>query len=74
MGAEPRLQWRVEGMDCAEVAEALGVSEPTARRSFSRAHKQVMTWAQHDPFLVDYLLVGRREATTELAYTGDRCE
>ena len=45
----------VEGMDCAEVAQALGVSEPTARRSFSRAYKQVMTWAQHDPFLVDYL-------------------
>ena len=45
----------MEGMDCAEVAQALGVSEPTARRSFSRAHKQVMTWAQHDPFLVDYL-------------------
>lgn len=45
----------VEGLDTAEVAEALGVSEPTARRSFSRAHKLVMTWAQHDPFLVDYL-------------------
>lgn len=45
----------MQGMDCAEVAEALGVSEPTARRSFSRAHKQVMTWARHDPFLVDYL-------------------
>lgn len=45
----------VEGLDTAEVAEALGVSEPTARRSFSRAHRLVMTWAQHDPFLVDYL-------------------
>jgi RNA polymerase sigma-70 factor, ECF subfamily len=45
----------VEGLDAAEVAEALGVSEPTARRSFSRAHRLVMTWAQRDPFLVDYL-------------------
>jgi RNA polymerase sigma-70 factor (ECF subfamily) len=45
----------VQGLDTAEVAEALGVSEPTARRSFSRAHRLVMTWAQHDPFLVDYL-------------------
>lgn len=45
----------VEGMETAEVAEALGVSEPTARRSFSRAHRLVVSWAQHDPFLVEYL-------------------
>jgi hypothetical protein len=42
-------------METAEVAEALGVSEPTARRSFSRAHRLVVSWAQHDPFLVEYL-------------------
>jgi RNA polymerase sigma-70 factor, ECF subfamily len=45
----------VEGMDTSEVADALGVSEPTARRSFSRAHKLVSQWARHDPFLVDYI-------------------
>jgi RNA polymerase sigma-70 factor (ECF subfamily) len=45
----------VQGMDAAEIAGALGVSEPTARRSFSRAHKLVSKWAQHDPFLVDYV-------------------
>lgn len=45
----------VQGMEAAEIAGALGVSEPTARRSFSRAHRLVSKWAQHDPFLVDYV-------------------
>jgi RNA polymerase sigma-70 factor, ECF subfamily len=63
-----RLVWRLkprerdafvlrfmEGMDSDEVAHALGVSKPTARRSFSRAYKLVLQWARHDPFLVDYM-------------------
>jgi len=45
----------VEGMDAAEVAGALGVSAPTARRSFSRAWKRINLWAGRDPFLSDYL-------------------
>jgi RNA polymerase sigma-70 factor, ECF subfamily len=45
----------VEGMDASEIADALGVSEPTARRSFSRAHKLISQWARRDPFLVDYV-------------------
>jgi len=45
----------VQGMEAAEIAGALGVSEPTARRSFSRAHRLVSKWAEHDPFLVDYV-------------------
>lgn len=45
----------VQGMEAAEIAGALGVSEPTARRSFSRAHRLVSKWAQRDPFLVDYV-------------------
>lgn len=53
----------VEGMDVAEVAQALGVSEPTARRSFSRALKRVSLWAGRDPFLVDYM---RRGDVSEL--------
>lgn len=45
----------VEGMDAAEVAGVLGVSAPTARRSFSRAWKRINLWAGRDPFLADYL-------------------
>jgi RNA polymerase sigma-70 factor (ECF subfamily) len=45
----------IEGMEAAEVAEALGVSVPTARRCFTRAWERVTFFAQRDPFLVDYL-------------------
>lgn len=45
----------VEGMDAAEVALRLGVSAPTARRSFSRAFQRISLWAGRDPFLADYL-------------------
>jgi RNA polymerase sigma-70 factor, ECF subfamily len=45
----------VAGMEASEIADALGVSEPTARRSFSRAHKLISQWARRDPFLVDYV-------------------
>jgi RNA polymerase sigma-70 factor (ECF subfamily) len=45
----------VQGMEASEIAGALGISEPTARRSFSRAHKFVSKWARLDPFLSDYM-------------------
>lgn len=45
----------VEGMDAAEVGDTLGVSAPTARRSFARAWKRINVWAGRDPFLADYL-------------------
>jgi RNA polymerase sigma-70 factor (ECF subfamily) len=56
----------VEGMDAAEVAGVLGVSAPTARRSFSRAWKRINLWAGRDPFLADYL----RDASNEPSAVG----
>jgi RNA polymerase sigma-70 factor, ECF subfamily len=45
----------IEGMEAAEVAAALDVSVPTARRCFTRAWERVIFFAKRDPFLVDYL-------------------
>ena len=45
----------VEGMSAEEVAQALGVSVPTARRSFTRAWQRVTYLAQLDPFLEGYV-------------------
>ena len=45
----------VEGMSGEEVAQALGVSVPTARRSFTRAWERVTYLAQLDPFLEGYV-------------------
>ena len=45
----------IEGMEAAEVAVALDVSVPTARRCFTRAWERVTFFAKRDPFLVDYL-------------------
>lgn len=45
----------VEGMSGEEVAQALGVSMPTARRSFTRAWQRVTYLAQLDPFLEGYV-------------------
>jgi len=45
----------IEGMEAAEVAAALEVSVPTARRCFTRAWERVTFFAARDPFLVDYL-------------------
>ncbi|HYP91306.1 MAG TPA: sigma-70 family RNA polymerase sigma factor [Polyangiaceae bacterium] len=45
----------IEGMEAAEVAAALDVSVPTARRCFTRAWERVTFFAKRDPFLVDYL-------------------
>ena len=52
----------IEGMEAAEVAAALDVSVPTARRCFTRAWERVTFFAQRDPFLVDYL--SKLEATS----------
>lgn len=53
----------VEGMEAAEVAAALDVSVPTARRCFTRAWERVTFFARRDPFLVDYL--SKLEVTSE---------
>jgi RNA polymerase sigma factor (sigma-70 family) len=45
----------VAGMETEEVARALGVSVPTARRAFTRALSRVLTWGERHPFLGDYL-------------------
>jgi RNA polymerase sigma-70 factor, ECF subfamily len=45
----------VAGMNAFEVATALGVSVPTARRVLSSAQKRMSVWASRDPFLVDYM-------------------
>jgi len=52
----------IEGMEAAEVAAALDVSVPTARRCFTRAWERVTFFARRDPFLVDYL--GTLEVTS----------
>jgi RNA polymerase sigma-70 factor (ECF subfamily) len=52
----------IEGMEAAEVAAALDVSVPTARRYFTRAWDRVTFFARRDPFLVDYL--SKLEATS----------
>jgi RNA polymerase sigma-70 factor, ECF subfamily len=45
----------IEGMAAAEVAEALEVSVPTARRAFTHAWERIALLAQRDPFLHGYL-------------------
>ena len=43
------------GMTVPEVADALHVSEPTAKRRLSRARECLGAWVAHDPFLLSYL-------------------
>jgi RNA polymerase sigma factor (sigma-70 family) len=43
------------GMTVPEVAGALRVSEPTAKRRLSRARECLGAWVANDPFLVSYL-------------------
>lgn len=50
------------GMNADEVAEALGVSAPTARRSFSRARRRLNLWASRHPILADFMPAGSRIA------------
>jgi RNA polymerase sigma factor (sigma-70 family) len=49
----------VERLEAEEIAEALGVSLPTARRSFVRAWQRMVVWASRSPFLREYLSVAR---------------
>ncbi|HEY3494418.1 MAG TPA: sigma-70 region 4 domain-containing protein, partial [Polyangiaceae bacterium] len=54
----------IEGMEVADVAAALEISEPTARRRFTRAYKRVAMLAERDPCLGEYLVRlrgGRRD-------------
>jgi len=53
----------VAGMEDEEVARALGVSLPTARRSFQRAMERVTLWGERHPFLRDYLENSSMELT-----------
>lgn len=43
------------GMTVTEVAEALRVSEPTAKRRLARARESLGLWAARDEFLISYL-------------------
>jgi RNA polymerase sigma-70 factor, ECF subfamily len=45
----------VEGMGVADVATAVGVSVPTARRCFTRAWERFTLLAGRDPFLAEYV-------------------
>jgi RNA polymerase sigma-70 factor (ECF subfamily) len=45
----------VARMEANEVARALGVSVPTARRAFSRAWQRLALWGGRHPFLCDYV-------------------
>jgi RNA polymerase sigma-70 factor, ECF subfamily len=45
----------IEGMTVNEVADVLGVSCSTVRRSLSRAWEHVALWASRDPYLTDYI-------------------
>jgi RNA polymerase sigma-70 factor (ECF subfamily) len=55
----------IEGMTVPQVAEALNISEPTARRSFDRAWSYLHKWAARDPFLNEYLEEQRFAAAPE---------
>jgi RNA polymerase sigma factor (sigma-70 family) len=46
------------GMTVPEVADALRVSEPTAKRRLSQARACLSVWAANDPFLSSYLRGG----------------
>jgi RNA polymerase sigma factor (sigma-70 family) len=61
----------VECMDAPEVAQALGVSVPTARRAFSRAQTRMTLWAGRHPFLSDYVVEGAQAAEGELEATAE---
>jgi RNA polymerase sigma-70 factor, ECF subfamily len=65
----------VERLEAEEIAEALGVSLPTARRSFARAWQRMVVWAARSPFLREYLSVasdGKLSARDGEPETGQR--
>ncbi len=43
-----------EGYTAGEAAETLGVSETTIRRATAYARARIRSWAERDPFLLDY--------------------
>jgi RNA polymerase sigma-70 factor (ECF subfamily) len=45
----------IEGMKVADIASAMKISGPTARRCFTRAHQRVSLLVGRDPFLREYL-------------------
>lgn len=45
-----------EGRTALESAEALGVSQPTARRALACAKSRIRKWAARDPYLLDYFV------------------
>lgn len=61
----------VEGMTVTQIATAMHISEPTARRSFSRAWTRMQKWAAADPFLNDYLLRRRLDVPVHHAALDD---
>ena len=61
----------IEGMTVTQIAEAMHVSEPTARRSFSRAWERMQKWAARDPFLNDYLQGRRLQVPADTALADD---
>jgi len=50
----------VDGLKAADVAQALGVSVPTAKRSFGYAKKRIDGWALREPELAEYAQAAQR--------------
>lgn len=50
----------VDGLKAADVAQALGVSVPTAKRSFGYAKKRIESWALREPELAEYAQAAQR--------------
>ena len=50
----------VDGLKAADVAEVLGVSVPTAKRSFGYAKKRIDGWALREPALAEYAQAAQR--------------
>lgn len=55
---------RVEGLELLETAQALGVSESTAKREVVKASEQVLLWASREPALRAYMKQLEGEAET----------
>jgi RNA polymerase sigma-70 factor, ECF subfamily len=61
----------IEGMTVSQIATAMKISQPTVRRSFSRAWARVQKWAARDAFLIDYLHDNRLSSPAEDASRDD---
>lgn len=58
LGSRRRLAYvlrHVQGLELLEVADALGISESTARRELNRAEQQLEALAKREPALTRYL-------------------